>query len=201
MSGQVFAGGPADRLLIARGYEVRWTAWDLELPEGVEIPHASLADGYLLREADAGDAGELEACWTLFEDAFGEWSERERKPLADFASLMWERPGFAAWNLRVVTGADRVVVGAVFITVNADGDAYLHKVAVRPDRRGLGLARVLLADAFAEARRHGATRSLLSTDTRAGARSLYEQVGMVVESTWVNRALELGSGLGPDEWD
>ncbi len=34
-------------------------------------------------------------------------------------------------------------------------------------------------------------RSHLSTDTRAGARGLYEKVGMVVASTWVMRSIDL----------
>ncbi len=188
LGGQVFQGGPADRLLVARGYAERWTAWDLELPDGVDIPTVGLPEGYRLRVAEAGDH---EACWTVFEDAFLEWSDRERKPLADFGSLMWERPGFEPWNLRVVTDGGGAIVGAVFVTPTDGGDAYVHKVAVRADQRGRGLARVLLADAFAESRSHGAARALLSTDTRAGARGLYESVGMVVESTWVNRVLAL----------
>jgi len=189
IGGQVFEGGPADRLLLARGYELRWTAWDLELPDGVEIPRPDVPVGYTLRLATPDDH---EACWTLFEDAFLEWSERDRASLADFAARMWLRPGFEPWNLRVVTDPDGVVVAATFITLTGDGDSYLHKVAVRRDQRGLGLGRLLLADAFAAAREHGAAVSRLSTDTRAGARGLYESVGMVVESTWVNRRLTLG---------
>jgi hypothetical protein len=49
----------------------------------------------------------------------------------------------------------------------------------------------LLADAFAETRVHGATRSELSTDSRTGALGLYENVGMEVTSVWVNRAIDL----------
>ena len=41
------------------------------------------------------------------------------------------------------------------------------------------------------ARQHGAVRSELSTDSRTGALALYEKVGMVVTSTWVNLALDL----------
>ncbi len=64
-------------------------------------------------------------------------------------------------------------------------------MATRKDQRNRGLARALLADSFAAARAHGATRSELSTDSRTGALSLYEKVGMVVTSTWVNLAIEL----------
>ena len=38
---------------------------------------------------------------------------------------------------------------------------------------------------------YGATRFELSTDSRTGALPLYERVGMVAESVWVNRALDL----------
>jgi mycothiol synthase len=62
---------------------------------------------------------------------------------------------------------------------------------VRRDRRGLGLARALLAESFGVAREHGAKRSQLSTDSRTGALGLYERVGMVVTSTWVHRATKV----------
>ena len=68
---------------------------------------------------------------------------------------------------------------------------YVAKIAVRRDHRGRGLAAPMLVDAFGCAREHGAVRCYLSTDTRAGARTLYEKVGMVVASTWVNRAIDL----------
>jgi GNAT superfamily N-acetyltransferase len=86
--------------------------------------------------------------------------------------------------------ADGHAVGACFLTMNGD-IGYVPKLAVRRDRRGLGLARALLADAFANARDHGATRCELATDSRTGALGLYERVGMVVTSTWVHRAVDL----------
>ena len=54
-----------------------------------------------------------------------------------------------------------------------------------------GLATALLVDSFAAARANGAERSELSTDSRTGALGLYENVGMQVTSTWVNRAVGL----------
>ena len=74
---------------------------------------------------------------------------------------------------------------------NLGDAAYVARIAVRPDHRGRGLAPAMLVDAFAQARSHGADRCYLSTDTRAGARGLYEKVGMEVASTWVNRAITL----------
>ena len=70
-------------------------------------------------------------------------------------------------------------------------EGFIARLAVRRDERGRGLAQILLLDGFGQARSHGATRSTLSTDSRTGALSLYEKVGMVVTSTWVNRAIDL----------
>ena len=62
---------------------------------------------------------------------------------------------------------------------------------------GSGWPGALLADAFANARAHGATRCELSTDSRTGALGLYERVGMVVTGTWVHRAVDLRSVPAP----
>lgn len=107
-----------------------------------------------------------------------------------FAAQVMERPGFEPWHLRVVTDETGAVVGVAFIVI-ADGTGFVEKPAVREDRRGLGLGRALLVDAFEQARADGATRSELSTDSRTGALGLYERVGMEATSVWVNRAIDL----------
>jgi GNAT superfamily N-acetyltransferase len=76
--------------------------------------------------------------------------------------------------------------------VSDDGaTAYVDRLAVRRDQRNRGLAQALLVDCFALARDHGTTRSELSTDSRTGALGLYERVGMVPTSVWVNRGIDL----------
>ena len=107
---------------------------------------------------------------------------------------MTGRPGFEPWNLRVVVdpAAPRglVALGSSWVPETA----FIAQLATRREERGRGLAQALLVDAFAAGRAHGATRSELSTDSRTGALSLYEKVGMVVTSTWVNRGLTLTTG-------
>lgn len=184
---QVPEGSAADRLMRDLGYEARWTAWDLELPPNREIAARPLPDGFTLRDADVPDR---RAAWTLLEDCFLEWSERDRLSMEDFGARVWGRPGFEPWNLRLLTESDGELVGATHVHLAGDG-GYVARIAVRPDRRGRGLAPAMLVDAFDLARRHGAVRCYLATDTRAGARGLYEKVGMEVASTWVNRAITL----------
>lgn len=181
-------GSPGDRLLAALGYQVRWESWVLRLPADAEVPPRDLPAGYAIRAATPTDH---EACWTVVEDAFLEWSERERMPLEDWLATVVGRRGFEPWNLRVVTDPAGAVVGAtqVFLAGDSAAEGYVNKVATRRDQRGRGIAQAMLVDAFAVARGHGATTFGLDTDSRTGALGLYEKVGMVVAATWVNRAI------------
>jgi mycothiol synthase len=186
-------GGHGDRLLAALGYHVRWTSWVLKLPEGVEVAARPLPDGYAVRAATEAEHPD---CHTVIEDAFLEWSVRDREPYEDFRASVVGRPGFEPWNLRVVTDGAGAVVGCAVVNLveSEDGrptEAYINRLAVRRDQRNRGLAQVLLVDAFAEAREHGAVTSALSTDSRTGALGLYEKVGMVTTDVWVNRAKDL----------
>lgn len=182
-------GSPGDRLLESLGYRVRWTSWVLTLPEGATIPDRTLPDGYAVRTAEPH---ELRAAHDVLEDAFLEWSERDREPFEDFEAATSGRPGFEPWNLRVVVDPAGEVVGVSLVLVSDNGrTGYVDRLAVRADQRRRGLAQALLVDSFAQARSHGTTTSELSTDSRTGALGLYERVGMVVESIWVNRAIDL----------
>ena len=67
----------------------------------------------------------------------------------------------------------------------------MEQLAVERSHRGQGLAQALLADAFAQAREHGATRSELSTDSRTGALDLYLKLGMEVTQLWTHLVTEL----------
>jgi GNAT superfamily N-acetyltransferase len=180
-------GSPGDRLLERLGYRARWTSWALALPEGEVIQAGPLPPGYTIRTAEEADH---RATWTVIEDAFLEWAVRDRQSFEDFSAQVIHRPGFEPWNLRVVTDGNAEVVGAALILL-ADKVGFVEKVAVRKDQRGLGLGQAILADAFARAREHGATRLELSTDSRTGALGLYQRVGMEVTSVWVNRAIDL----------
>jgi GNAT superfamily N-acetyltransferase len=177
----------ADRLLAARGYEQPWTAWDLAMPiEGgaLTVPNPV---GVSLR---AAELTEHEACWRLIESAFMEWSGREREPFGDWIAETVGRPGFEPWNLRVAADDAGEVLGATVIWRH-DAMGYIEKLAVRKDQRGRGYGLALLRDAFRAAAERGATTAALSTDTRSGALGLYEEAGLRVTATWVQRRLDL----------
>jgi GNAT superfamily N-acetyltransferase len=180
-------GSAGERLLTALGYEVLWTSWVLEMPQGKTIEPQPIPAGYAIRPASGED--DYRTAHDVIEDAFLEWSERDRETYEDFAASTVLRPGFEPWNLRLMTDPSGEVVGVSFLIV-AEDFGYVDRLAVRKDQRGLGLARALLVDSFEVAREHGATRSELSTDSRTGALGLYEKVGMEVKSVWRHWAID-----------
>ena len=190
-------GSAGDRLLASLGYHVAWTSWVLELPAGVAIEPQPLPEGYAVRGGrashGAGSGGPVDpvderAAYRVVEDAFGEWPDRTPQAFEDWAVRTVRRSGFGPGQLRLVENPAGEVVGASVLLVSGEVGS-VDNLAVRQDERGRGLARALLVDSFAEARRQGATRSELSTDSRTGALGLYERVGMLVTSTWLHRAI------------
>lgn len=182
-------GSTADRFLERRGYEKAWDAWVFELPAGAVFPDRALPEGHRIRSV-ASPADQY-AAHQVIEDAFAEWEGRVRKDYGDWAASVVLRRGFEPWQLRVVVDADDTAVAAAYTILGDSGCAFIDQLAVRADRRGDGLAQALLVDAFDTARARGATGCELSTDSRTGARTLYEKVGMAVRETWVHRILPL----------
>ena len=122
-------GSPGDRLLEKLGYRVRWHSWVLDLPEGKEIQDRPLPEGYALRAAEPEDYPKVH---DVIEDAFLEWSERDRQSYADFEASVIGRPGFEPWCLRVVTDAGGEIVGTAWVIMSAGpGDGGLHAGARR----------------------------------------------------------------------
>ena len=178
-------GSPAEQVLADLGWFVRWTSWVLELPEGAEIPRRALPQGYAIRQ---GTPDDYRAIWTVQEDAFLEWADRERESFEDWLAEGPQRLGFEPWNFRVVCDPSGAIVAMAYVFIAQADEGYVDSLATRSDQRGRGLAQALLADAFAAARTHGASRSALNTDSRTGALDLYRKVGMEVTKTYHHRA-------------
>ncbi len=174
-------GSAGEKLLRSLGYRVLWTSWLLAMPAGTTVEPQPLPAGYEI--VTAADESELRQVHGVIEDAFLEWAQRERESFEDFLAATVQRPGYEPWNVRAVRDGSGAIVGASVVLLSGEV-GYVDRLAVRKDQRGRGLARALLADAFAQADAHGATRSELNTDTRTGALGLYQRVGMRVTNTW-----------------
>ncbi|MGL5929524.1 MAG: GNAT family N-acetyltransferase [Dermatophilaceae bacterium] len=186
-------GSAAERILRARGYDDGWTSWVLALPGDTEVPSRPLPERYRFATGDTR-AREREA-HRVVDAAFRDWSDLGIGTFEDWAATTVRRPGSQPWQLRLVE-ADGTAVGAAFLTLDPHGTGYVQYLAVDRAHRGRGLAQALLADAFARAREHGATRSELATDTRTGALDLYLKVGMEVTQTWVHLVVDLSRPVG-----
>lgn len=172
------ADAGAAALFGSRGWSPLYDSWVLEMPPGRAIPARPLPDGYALRPIQS--AQDEHAAHQVVEDAFNEWPNREPTSYDDWAATVLGRPGFEPWQLLLAVvddGAGEQVVGACHLVLSG-GTGWVNQVAVSREHRRRGLAQALLAASFSTARARGASRAELSTDSRTGALTLYERLGM-----------------------
>ena len=168
----------ARALLEADGYERDWADWILEIRLEQEPDPPRLPPGYALREFVPGR--DERAVHEVIDVAFGEWAE-ERGTFEDWAGETLGRPGFVPGHIATIVAGEQIV--GVAANVQDVASIWVDQLAVARDHRGRGLARALLTHTFGFAWRAGLRRCELATDSRTGARGLYEHVGMRVKRT------------------
>jgi mycothiol synthase len=171
----------ARALLEADGYERAWEDWIFDIELEREPDPQPLPPGYAIRELVPGrDDRDV---YRVIDEAFGEWPDAEEGTFEDWAAETLARPGFAPEHVGTVVHGEEIVGAAVLI--HDDEAIWVAQLAVARGHRGRGLARALLVHAFAVAWHAGLRRCGLSTDSRTGARGLYEHVGMrVTRTSW-----------------
>ena len=102
--------------------------------------------------------------------------------------MVTRREGFA-WGDLVLAIADGRIVGGAFL-IDA-GEIWVDKLAVDSAFRHRGIARALLRTAFVRSFDRGYTWTSLSTDSRTGALTLYERIGMTVRRSFTRYGLDL----------
>jgi GNAT superfamily N-acetyltransferase len=118
-----------------------------------------------------------------------EWPDREPEPFEDWVAEVLDRPGFTPDHIALAV-CGQAVVGAV-VTLDDEGEGWVDQLAVARAHRRRGLASSLLQHAFGDAWRRGAHRCGLGTDSRTGARALYEHVGMHVKRSYTEFGKDL----------
>jgi GNAT superfamily N-acetyltransferase len=174
-------------LLEAEGYERRWEEWLFEIALDAEPPAPVLPVGYAIRSMIPGR--DERAAFDVIERAFSEFPERPPRPFDDWAAMELGRPGFAPDLLALAVRGDDVA-GAALVAFD-EGEGYVSQLAVAREHRGRGLARALLQHAFGVTWRRGGRVGGLATDSRTGARGLYEHVGMRVRKTYYEYVKQL----------
>lgn len=168
----------ARQLLGAHGYELRWDTWVFQLDLSGELPAPTPpVDGITIRtmQRPADDR----AVHDVIKTAFSDWPDRDpSETFEDWRASRLDRSDIDP-ELIFVLEEDGQLVGAA-LCLRFEDEGWVDQLAVEGSHRSRGLGSWLLAAAFAEFRRRGFRTAGLSTDSRTGARDLYERVGMRV---------------------
>ena len=175
----------AIRLLTESGYVPTYSAWVLRIDHSDRPPEPRLPQGVRIRAFRPGDERQA---YRVIEDAFAEWPGRSPTSFDDWRALTIRREDFAPTNFLVAEQGSLIVGAALLIE---DGEIWVDKLAVRRDVRDRGIARALLAAAFVRSFELGYATTGTSTDSRTGARTLYEKLGMTVREHYTHHALGL----------
>ena len=167
-------------MLTSAGYVPRGTSWILRMEHDARPALEPPPDGIELRAFRPSDEDETLA---MFERAFSEWEGRAPSPPSTWRAMVTRREGFETEDLVLAIADGRIVGGAFMIDA---GEIWVDKLAVARGFRHRGIARALLQTAFTRSFDRGYGWTSLSTDSRTGALSLYELIGMTVwrSFTW-----------------
>lgn len=176
----------AQRMLAARGYVPAWETWILKRPLADDLPVPSFPAGVTLRSLVRPD--DDREVYEVIDTAFNDWPDRDPSmAFEDWRASMLDRDD-ADHDLLLVAVRNGRMVGAALCEVE-DGEGWVDQLAVARSERRQGLGAALLHEAFRRFRARGLRVAALSTDSRTGARSLYERVGMQVTESFVRMAL------------
>ena len=179
------AHATARALLVANGYEVGHVSWILRIDLDHEIAPPELPDGLEIRDWRPGE--DDRAVWRVIEDAFSEWPGRdEETPFEDWKATIADHEAVRPDTTPVIVDGSRIVGVAVGMDYPSDSsnEGWVQQLAVARDHRGRGLGRALLHESFRRFRAMGWTQAGLATDSRTGALTLYEHVGMRVDRSY-----------------
>lgn len=177
--------GP-QQLLLDAGYTPRHTSWVLTIEHAERPTDPAPPDGVTLRPWRPEDTDDAMA---MFEAAFAEWPDRLPSTPATWRAMTIDREGFVPDDLILAVEHGKVIGGAFIL--DAD-EIWVDKLAVAREARHRGVARALLLTAFQRSFDRGYPHTRLSTDSKTGALSLYERVGMHVTRSFTHLAIDLG---------
>ena len=172
-------------MFTANGYTPRHTSWILRMDHATEPAGPTAPGGIAIRPIRPDDESSTMA---MFENAFSEFADRLPSSEATWRAMTVEREGFAPEDLLVALDGDEVIGGALLLDSE---EIWVDKLAVAATHRHRGVARALLHTAFRRSFERGYDHTSLSTDSRTGALSLYERVGMHVTRSFTNWGLDL----------
>ena len=167
--------------LTTAGYDVRTTFTRMRIDLDPAASYLSPATEVVLRRIDPTDEDGLRTAYEIEEEAFTEHYGHVRRSYEWWRDrLVAHGPDWATVFLAEVGGEPLgVMVTTRQFATDEDAD-YVRTLGVLPGGRGRGVAKAMLRDCFAAARRAGHRAVLLHVDVAnvTGALRLYESVGM-----------------------
>jgi len=172
-------------MFTASGYTPRHTSWILRMDHVSEPAAPAVPQGIAIRAIRPDDESSTMA---MFEIAFSEFADRLPSSEATWRAMTVTREGFEPEDLIVAVDGAQVVGGALLLDSE---EIWVDKLAVAATHRHRGIGRALLHTAFRRSFNRGYDHTSLSTDSRTGALSLYERIGMHVTRSFTNWGLDL----------
>ncbi len=188
----------AHAMFAAHGYRRAHTSWILGIDLPDEPPTVPVVEGIEIVPFDPARARET---FDVIEDAFLEFRPGARQEYDHWVAYVLHHDAFDPATSRIALDGD-AIVGATMCYLYAGVDeGWIQQVATRATHRHRGIARALLRSSFAAFHERGLRLAGLSTDSRTGALSLYERVGMHVRrsyTSWIKdlAAVEAGPPTG-----
>jgi GNAT superfamily N-acetyltransferase len=184
------ANRAAADLFVRSGYRPTHTSWILEIAfEDGPPSEPSPPGGIAIRPYDPGRDGQ--AVYRLIDDAFNEWEGRDPLPFEEWAPYVIRHHSFSPGLSPLAFDGEDLVGAALSFDYASTDEGWIHQLATKATHRHRGIARALLHAAFRAFYARGKARCGLSTDSRTGALTLYERVGMSVRRSYTRYTKEL----------
>ncbi|HYF11104.1 MAG TPA: GNAT family N-acetyltransferase [Actinomycetota bacterium] len=180
--------GDAPPLFRANGYQTDGTSWILQISFEEPPPGQPMPDGIAIRPYTEGDAHDA---YRVVDDAFNEWEGRTSIGFDEWRVSVIDHQAFSRELSRLAFEGDELVGAALAFVYATEEEGWIHQVATKATHRHRGIARALLYETFRAFYERGKANCGLSTDSRTGALSLYERVGMHVRRSYTKYAKPL----------
>lgn len=180
----------AAHLFESAGYQATHTSWilTLELGSGRRAPIV-LPAGYRFRAyRPEVDDHEL---FSLIDRAFDEWREPGSTPMTFENWVVWALHDIDPALVIMVEHCGHLVGAVLGHDYGSDQEGWIEELAVAKEHRDLGLGRALLEACFSGFQERGHLLCGISTDSRTGALTLYEHLGMTVRKTYTHWSRQL----------
>jgi GNAT superfamily N-acetyltransferase len=178
----------ARRLFETSGYSETQTSWILEISLGEGAPTVRIPPGISL---GAYELEHAEATYRVIEDAFGEAPGRDPVAFERWAAHVLDHPAFAPGLSRLAFDGDELVGAALSHDYAGETEGWVQQLATKATHRHRGIARALLGSAFGAFHATGKRTVGLSTNSRTGALTLYERLGMRIRRSYTGWSRDL----------